>query len=196
LTVSPDRHQLSAAARGYAPLAVAVDANRDVRVEVALESLDSPKLRQIGEVTVSGRLAPIVGTIPSLAITRSDFDRLGEDRIIDGLQTLPGAAFARPDGGAFSAVSVVALREPDPSESLIALDGQLLNDGNTGDRDLARFPVSDLSAVDITEELGPEDSNGSNTFGGAIALVSLSPTKVPICNFAFGRFIRSKRNLV
>src|SRR5450755_2846458 len=89
LTASPDRYQLSAAARGYAPITVAVDATRDVRVQIALESLDSPKLRQIGEVTVSGRFAPIVGTIPSLVITRSDFDRLGEDRIIDGLQTLP-----------------------------------------------------------------------------------------------------------
>jgi hypothetical protein len=61
LTVSPDRYQLNAAARGYAPLAAAVDANRDVRVQIALESLDSLKLRQIG--AVSGRLAPIVGTI-------------------------------------------------------------------------------------------------------------------------------------
>jgi outer membrane receptor protein involved in Fe transport len=179
LTLSPGRYQISAAARGYAPLTVEVDASRDVPLQVALEPLDSPKLRQIGEVTVSGRLAPIVGTIPSAIVTRSDFERLGDDHIVEGLQTLPGATFARPDGGASSAVSVVALRGPDPSESLVALDGQLLNDGNTGDLDLARFPVAAFSAVDVTEGLGPQDSNGSNTFGGAIDLVSLRPTEAP-----------------
>jgi hypothetical protein len=177
LTVAPGRYQLRTTARGFAPLTVAVDAERDTAVQVALEPLDSPKLRRIGEVAVNGRLAPVVGTIPSAVLTRSDFERLGDDRIVDGLQTLPGATFARPDGAASSAVAVVALRGPDPSESLIALDGQLLNDGNTGDLDLARFPVAAFSAVDVTEGLGPQDANGSNTFGGAIDLVSLRPSK-------------------
>jgi outer membrane receptor protein involved in Fe transport len=184
LSAAPGKYQLAASARGYAPVTVAVDADHDIPVQVALEPLDSPKLRQIGEVTVDGRLAPIVGAIPSAVIARSDFDRLGEDRIVDALQTLPGATFARPDGGAASAVSVVALRGPDPSESLIALDGQLLNDGNTGDVDLARFPTAAFSAIDVTEGLGPEDSNGSNTFGGAINLVSLRPTKAPHVGFS------------
>jgi outer membrane receptor protein involved in Fe transport len=150
-----------------------------VPVQFALEPLDSPKLRQIGGVTVDGRTAPIVGAIPSTGLTRSDFDLLGEDRIIDALQTLPGVTFARPDGGASSAVTIVALRGPDPSESLLALDGQLLNDGNTGDVDISRFPVAAFSALDVTEGLGPEDANGSNTFGGAINFVSLRPTKEP-----------------
>jgi outer membrane receptor protein involved in Fe transport len=184
LTAGPGHYQLAAAARGFAPVTVAVDADHDVPVQISLEPLDSPKLRQIGQVTVDGRLAPIVGAIPSAAITRSDLDLLGDDRIIDGLETLPGATFARPDGGAASAIAVVALRGPDPSESLIALDGQLLNDGNTGDVDLSRFASSAFSAIDVTEGLGPEDSNGSNTFGGAIDLVSLRPTKLPHYGFS------------
>ncbi len=179
LAAAPGEYQLAASARGYAPLTVAVDASHDVPIDVALEPLDSPKLRQIGQVTVDGRLAPIVGAIPSATIPRSELDLFGDDRIIDGLQTLPGATFARPDGGAASAVAVVALRGPDPSESLVALDGQLLNDGNTGDLDLSRLPVAAFSAIDVTEGLGPEDSNGSNTFGGAIDLVSLRPTSDP-----------------
>jgi outer membrane receptor protein involved in Fe transport len=179
IVASPGTHELLIAASGYAPLTVEISAERDLPVQVALEPLDSPKLRQIGEVTVDGRLAPIVGAIPSAVVSRADFDLFGDDRVIDGLQTLPGVTFARPDGGAASAVSVVALRGPDPSESLVALDGQLLNDGNTGDIDLSRFPVAALSALDVTEGLGPEDSNGSNTFGGAIDLVSLRPTAEP-----------------
>jgi outer membrane receptor protein involved in Fe transport len=192
VVVKPGRYQLAAEVEGYAPLSVAVDATQDVDVRLALEPLDSPKLRQIGQAIVDGRLAPIAGTIPSVTITRADLDRLGDDRIVDALQSVPGTTLTRPDGGAASAITVVSLRGPDPSESLLALDGQLLNDGNTGDLDISRLPVAAFSAVDVTEGLGPEDSNGSNTFGGAINFVSLRPSRDPHFGFAlsggsFGR---------
>jgi outer membrane receptor protein involved in Fe transport len=179
LSAPPGSYQIGVSENGYAPVRVAVDADHDVRLEVALEALDAPTLRTIGVVTVDGRLTPLQGTIPSAALSRADLDALGYDRVIDGLQELPSATFTRPDGGAASAISVVSLRGPDPSESLVALDGQLLNDGNTGDLDLSRLPVAAFSAIDVTEGLGPEDSNGSNTFGGAINFVSLRPTQTP-----------------
>ena len=166
-------------------MTIGADVEHDSKVEVALEPLDSPKLRQIGEVTVDGRLVPIEGTIPSVTLTRPDLDLLGADLAIQGLQTIPSATFTRPDGGAASAVAVVSLRGPDPSESLVALDGQLLNDGNTGDLDLSRLPSAAFSAIDVTEGLGPEDSNGSNTFGGAIDFVSLRPTVEPHYGLSF-----------
>ncbi len=177
LTAPPGTYRIAASERGFAPITVSVDANRDVSLQLSLEPLDSPKLRQIGAASSDGRLLPIAGTIPSIAVTRAEFDAVGDDRIVEGLQDLPGATFTRPDGGAASAIAVVSLRGPDPSESLLALDGQLLNDGNTGDLDLSRLPVAAFSAVDVTEGLGPQDSNGSNTFGGAINLITLRPTK-------------------
>jgi outer membrane receptor protein involved in Fe transport len=177
--VPPGQYQVSVAVRGYIPVTLALHVTHDTTVDVALEPVDAPTLRVIGRVTVDGRLAPVQGAIPSIDVNRDDFDRLGDDRVVEGLQDLPGATFTRPDGGAASAISVVSLRGPDPSESLIALDGQLLNDGNTGDLDLSRFPVAAFSSVDVTEGLGPEDTNGSNTFGGAINFVSLRPTQVP-----------------
>ena len=179
LTAPPGTYRIAASERGFAPITVSIDASRDVSLQLSLEPLDSPKLRMIGAASSDGRLLPIAGTIPSIAFTRADFDALGDDRIVDGLRELPGATFSRPDGGAASAISVVSLRGPDPSESLLALDGQLLNDGNTGDVDLSRLPVAAFSAVDVTEGLGPQDSNGSNTFGGAIDLITLQPTKAP-----------------
>src|SRR5580658_2551373 len=179
ITVSPGNYRIVASAKGFASVTVAADVQGDTTVQIALEPLDSPKLRQIGVVTVDGRLAPIQGTIPAVTITRAQLDQAGDDRVIDALQFIPSATFTRPDGGAASAIAVVSLRGPDPSESLVALDGQLLNDGNTGDLDLSRFPTAAFSAIDVTEGLGPEDSNGSNTFGGAINFVSLRPTAQP-----------------
>jgi len=177
LQAPPGAYRLDASVRGFAPVAVAVRADGDVRVTVSLEPLDSPQLRQIGVVTVDGRLSRLQGAIPSTTLTSADFERLGFDRIVEGLSEIPGITFARPDGGPSSAVAAVALRGPDPSESLVALDGQLLNDGNTGDLDVSQLPAAAFSAVDVSEGLGPEDAEGSNTFGGAIDLLSLRPTK-------------------
>ena len=192
LSAPQGAYVLSASVRGFSPVAIALKVDRDVTVDVALEALDSPKLRQIGTVIVDGRLAPIRGVIPSIDLTRSDFDRLGNDRLIEGLQALPSVTFSRPNGGSAAAISVLSLRGPDPSEALDTLDGQLLNDGNTGDLDLSRFPVAAFSSVDLTEGLGPEDAEGSNTFGGGINFVSLRPTQEPhyaysVSGGSFGR---------
>ena len=177
-------YRVDATARGFVGVAIDLDLKNAANVDMALQPLDAPTLRTIGTVTVDGRLTPILGTIPSVTVSRPDMDRLGDNRVVEALEALPGATFTRPDGGAASAIDVVSLRGPDPSESLIALDGQLLNDGNTGDVDLSRFPVAAFSAVDVTEGLGPEDSNGSNTFGGAINFISLQPTQTPHVGFS------------
>jgi outer membrane receptor protein involved in Fe transport len=177
-------YHVDTSAKGYTGVSIDLDLKDSAAIDVTLEPLDAPTLRTIGTVKVDGRLTPIRGTLPSVTVTRADMDRLGEDRVIDSLLALPGATFTRPDGGGANAIAVVSLRGPDPSESLVALDDQLLNDGNTGDLDLSRFPVAAFQAVDVTEGLGPEDSNGSNTFGGAINFVSLQPTQTPHFSFA------------
>ncbi len=173
----PGDYQLTATLKGYGTASVDVKVDRDSKIDVALEPLDAPTLRTIATVTVDGRVAPQRGTIPSITLTRSDYARLGDARVIDALARVPSVTFSHPDGGQSNAIAVVSLRGPDPSETLVALDGQLLNDANTGDVDLSRFPIAAFSAVDVTEGLGPQDSEGSNTIGGAVNLVSLRPTK-------------------
>lgn len=185
ISAVPAQYQVDASERGYQSASVLVALDRDRSIDIALEPVNAPTLRTIAVVTVDGRLTPILGTIPSVTVTRADYDRLGYDRVVQGLQAVPSATFAHPDGGSSNAIAVVALRGPDPSESLIALDRQLLNDGNTGDLDLSRLPVAAFSSVNVTEGLGPADTNASNTFGGAINLVSLRPTREPHTAFAF-----------
>lgn len=184
LTTGGGTYQVDATAKGYTGVSIDLFLRDTAAVDVTLQPLDAPTLRVIGTVTVDGRLTPIRGAIPSVTVTRADMDRLGDDRAIDALMALPGATFTRPDGGGAAAIDVVSLRGPDPSESLVTLDDQLLNDGNTGDLDLSRFPVAAFQAIDVTEGLGPEDSNGSNTFGGAINFVSLQPTVAPHFSFS------------
>ena len=170
-------YTIAANAPGFATADVGpVFVDHDLTLDVALDPADAQHLRPIGEVSVDGRLALSRATIPNVVLNRSDFERRGFDRIIDALTEVPSVTLPRPDGGSAAAPAVVALRGPDPSETLVTLDGQLLNDANTGDLDLSRFPVAAFSSVDVTEGLGPRDLDGANTIGGALNLVSLRPT--------------------
>lgn len=176
----PGTYAMDATVRGYSSVSVTrISIDHDVTLDVALEPLDAPTLRTIGTVYVDGRLAPIQGAVPSIALTRADYARLGQQRAVEGLMAIPSVTFSHPDGGSESAVQTVSLRGPDPSETLIALDGQLLNDANTGDVDISRFPVAAFTATHVTEGLGPQDTEGSNTIGGAVNFVSLHPTRDP-----------------
>ncbi|MHB8461825.1 MAG: TonB-dependent receptor, partial [Vulcanimicrobiaceae bacterium] len=171
-------YQVSVTSPGFSGARIArLEVIRDTALDIALESLNSAHIRTIARITVDGRLALSQSSIPTVNLTRSDFEAAGYDRIIDALNEVPSVTFARPDGGSATGPSVVALRGPDPSETLVLLDGQLLNDGNTGDLDLSRFPVAAFSGVDVSEGLGPQDRLGSNTIGGAVNVVSLQPVR-------------------
>jgi outer membrane cobalamin receptor len=190
LTVPAGAYRVVVTARGYAAATTDVLVHDGERFDVALEPQGGGRLREIGRITVDGRLSLSRTTVPSREITRLDLDASGYDRVIDALANVPSISLTRPDSGTASATTVVSLRGPDPSETRITLDGQPLNNANTGDLDLASFPSSVLSAVDVSEGLGPEDHGGADTIGGEINLVSLRPTATPkrMLRFSPGSF--------
>ena len=181
----PGTYRIAASERGYAPVTVSVAADKDVTVAIALEPLDSPKLRQIGHR--DGRRparADLKERFPS--VSRSYARRLrrvsATIAIIDALTaTLPGTTFARPDGGAGKrrSPSWRCAGPIHPSRYSRSTDScsTTVTRATSISRGCPRSPPS--PAIDVTEGLGPEDTNGSNTFGGAINLLSLRPTKDP-----------------
>jgi hypothetical protein len=189
-TAPPGAYRVTIVASGYAVAETDVVVHEDERLDVTLEPLGSGRLREIGRVVIDGRLALPRSTVPTREITRLDLDANGYDRILDALAAIPSLTITRPDAGTSNATAVVSLRGPDPSETRIALDGQPLNNANTGDLDLASFPSSVLSAIDISEGLGAEDTRGADTIGGEINLVSLRPTATPqrMLRFSAGSF--------
>lgn len=179
-TVPPGRYTIDAVARGYASVqANAGDVTADTRIDVVLEPSDTPKLRTIGDVSVNGGYALMRNVIPETSVSRQQMDALGYSNVLEALKEVPSVVIQFPDSGAPTGPAVVSLRGPDPSEALVTLDGQTLNDANTGDLDLSQFAVPAFGSVNVTEGLGPADSEGSNTFGGAVNLVSLRPTIEP-----------------
>ena len=149
----------------------------DARIEVVLEPANSPKLRTIGTVTVNGGYALPRDTIPAMDVTRVQMQALDYSTGLQGLEQVPSVIIQHPDAGSPGAPAVISLRGPDPSEAMVTLDGQQLNDGNTGDIDLSQFAVPAFNSINVTEGLGPTDAEGSNTFGGAVNFVSLQPTQ-------------------
>lgn len=136
-------YAISVSASGYRSAEIGpLEVHRDEVLDVTLEPIDSPRLRLIGSVSVNGTSTLARAAVPEVDLSRAHMEREGADRVIDSLAEVPSVTFARRDGGAATGPSLVSVRGPDPSETLIALDGQILNDGNTGDLDLSRFPVA------------------------------------------------------
>jgi outer membrane cobalamin receptor len=185
VSVPPGRYDLTIVAAGYAVVDVNTgDIGEGAHLDVVLEPNDTPKLRTIGHVTVNGGYTLDRNVIPEMDVSRAQMDALGYTQTIQALQEVPSVVVQHPDSGAPTAPSVVSLRGPDPSEAMVTLDGQQLNDGNTGDIDLSQFAVPAFNSVNVTEGLGPTDLEGSNTFGGAVNFVSLRPTQQNHLNFS------------
>lgn len=185
VVIPPGRYDLTVVAYGYAAVTVNTgEVAEGSHIDVVLEPSDTPKLRTIGSVTVNSGFTLNRDVIPEMEVSRAQMDALGYTQVLEGLQQVPSVIIQRPDAGAPTTPAVVSLRGPDPSEAMVTLDGQLLNDGNTGDIDLSQFGVPAFNSVNVTEGLGPTDSEGSNTFGGAVNLVSLRPTQDSHLNFS------------
>ncbi len=191
MTLTGGRYRVTIDAPGFQSLTLdSLEVHGTDTIDAALESLASNRVRTIGRITVDGRLAVPRATIPSREITRSDLDSLGFDRAIDALGAVSSLTAAHPNGGGRGGPAVVALRGPDPSETRITLDGQTINNANTGDLDIGQLPTSVLSGIDISEGLGPSDKGGANTIGGEINFLTLRPTATPrrLARFSIGSF--------
>lgn len=191
VVLPPGRYELTVVAGGYAPVTVNTsELGEGAHVEVTLEPSDSPKLRTIGRVTVNGGFTLDRNVVPETEVSRAQMESLGYSQTLQALAEIPSVVIQHPDAGAPTAPAVTSLRGPDPSEAMVTLDGQQLNDGNTGDLDLSQFAVPAFNGVSVTEGLGPTDAEGSNTFGGAVNFVSLRPTQTDHVNLStsFGSY--------
>jgi hypothetical protein len=178
ISVPPGRYDLTIVARGYAAMTVNTgQVGEGAHFDIVLEPSDTPKLRTIGVVTVNGGFTLDRDVVPVMDVSRAQMDALGYSQALDALQEVPSVVIQHPDSGSPASPAVVSLRGPDPSEAMVTLDGQQLNDGNTGDLDLSQFAVPAFNSINVTEGLGPTDLEGSNTFGGAVNFVSLRPTQ-------------------
>ena len=84
-----------------------------------------------------------------------------------------------PLGGGSNATETFAVRGPDPTETLVNIDGHQVNNGNTGDFDLSLIDPAALQEVEIIYGIAPSSLIGPNTIGGGINITTLQPTTDP-----------------
>lgn len=175
--VPPGTYEVSAVAPGYAPLE-----DRTVSVEngghIALELVraTNTSLAVIGRVqasageTVSNSSAPVTNLNAQTAASA------GVPSAAAMVWPQLATTAVLPLGGGDNAVQTFALRGPDPTETLVAIDGHQVNNGGTGDFDLTLLDPAALSNVQLVYGISPSSLVGPNTIGGAINVQTLEPS--------------------
>src|SRR5579871_4449121 len=147
--LSAGTYTLRASAPGYETISqrtVTVDA-ANARLDVSLAPATTNSLTVIGQVrstageTVSTSSAPTV-TVDAQRAAAAAITSVGP-LIWDQLSTTP----VLPLGGGSNATETFAVRGPDPTETLVDIDGHPVNNGNTGDFDLSLLDPAALQTV-------------------------------------------------
>ena len=175
-------YTLGATAPGYNPLSgrtVQIAANAKTTLELRLPRLQASSLTTIGYVRTNGGQAISTLPAPTLDISMQPFAQQGATRVSDILGYQLSTTLIPVLGGGLNAPTVVSLRGPDPSETLVDIDGHQVNNGSTGDYDLSLLDPADLTSSQVVYGIAPSSLYGPNTLGGALNVRTLEPTTEP-----------------
>jgi len=179
LAVVPGDYRLSVSAIGFRSLTRAISIEPEP-VSLKLElAAASESLVEIGRVGVNSSAGLSTSSNVTVELNPQTYAQNGVERVSDILSEQIGLTAVRPTGGAATLPVVVALRGPDPAETLVDIDGHQVNNSNTGDFDLSLLDPSDLSGIELLYGIAPSSLIGPNTIGGAINLRTLEPTSQP-----------------
>jgi len=180
--VVPGTYTISATAHGYEPVGgrtVDVKSDGTTTLELALQRQQASSLTVIGSVRANGSQTISTAPAPTVDISTKAYAQEGETRTSDILSNQLSTTVYPIIGGGLNAPAVVALRGPDPSETLVDIDGHQVNNGNTGDFDLSLLDPADLQSVQVLYGIAPSSLFGPNTLGGAVNIRTLEPTTQP-----------------
>jgi outer membrane cobalamin receptor len=180
--LAPGTYAVRVSAAGYAPLGprpigVRDAANTDIGFALARSS---SSLTTIGRVVSNGGEAVSTSGTPVTTINPQTYAAEGYTRVSDVLQDDMSTTLVHPAGGGSSVLPTsVALRGPDPTETLVDIDGHQVNSGDTGDFDLALLDPADYANIELVKGIAPSSLVGPDTIDGAINIRTLEPTQNP-----------------
>ena len=153
-------------------------------------SRSASSLATIGQVQVNGTQALADSATPTTTLDTQAYAALGYTNMAEVLQNDISTTLIRPLGGSPGLPTSVALRGPDPTETLVDIDGHQVNNGNTGDFDLSLLDPADYSVTELVEGISPSSLVGPTTIDGAINIRTLEPTQDPheTLRFSYGSF--------
>lgn len=177
--LAPGTYALAVRAPGYNPIAartIEIASGGTTTIELRLPRLQASSLTVIGSVRANGSQAISTLPSPTLDISMQPYAQQGETRVSDVLSDQLSTTVVPVIGGGLNAPEVVSLRGPDPSETLVDVDGHQVNNGSTGDFDLSLLDPADLTSAQVVYGIAPSSLFGPNTLGGALNVRTLEPT--------------------
>ncbi|GAC1402535.1 MAG: hypothetical protein NVSMB64_02560 [Candidatus Velthaea sp.] len=174
----PGMYALSAIAGGYAALAPRpIEVRAGATTSIALTLIRSASsLTTIGTVSTAGTPAISTSSVPTQIFNTQEYAARGFTRIGDVLQDALSATVIRQGSSSLAAPQSVALRGPDPTETLVDIDGHEVNNGNSGDFDLSLLDPATFESVQVVYGIAPSALIAPSTIGGAINVRTLEPT--------------------
>jgi outer membrane cobalamin receptor len=180
--VTNGTYAIRVSAVGYDSLAPrTIDVRGAAVTEVGLSlSRSSSSLATIGRVISGGGEALTTSSAPVATINPQLYAAEGYTRISDVLNDDMSTTLVHPvNGGSTILPTSVALRGPDPTETLVDIDGHQVNSGDTGDFDLSLLDPADYGNIELVKGISPSSLVGPDTIDGAINLRTLDPTVTP-----------------
>jgi outer membrane receptor protein involved in Fe transport len=180
--VAPGTYAARVRAVRFADPAVAtidVRAGATTSLDFSLARSES-SLTTIGRVTTNGREAVSTSATPVTTIDAQSYADRGFTRVSDVLQDDETTTLFHTAGGGSTVLPTsVAIRGPDPTETLVDIDGHQINNGNTGDFDLSMLDPADYSSIELVRGISPSSLVGPDTIDGAINIRTIEPTLDP-----------------
>jgi len=137
-------------------------------------------LTTIGRVTTNGRETVSTSATPVTTINSQAYADQGFSRLSDVLQNDETTTLFHVVGGGSTVLPTsVSIRGPDPTETLVDVDGHQINNGNTGDFDLSMLDPADYSSIELVRGISPSSLVGPDTIDGAINIRTIEPTVDP-----------------
>jgi len=181
IRVMTGTYTIYADAPGYNPLSqrtVSIGTGEDT-LSLVLSRATTNSLTVIGQVRTSAGDTVSTSSAPSVSLSAQNAAAQGITAVSDMLWSQLATTPVLPLGGGSNATASFALRGPDPTETLVNIDGHQVNNGNTGDFDLSLLDPATLQDVQLVYGISPSSLVGPNTLGGAINILTLEPTTTP-----------------
>jgi outer membrane receptor protein involved in Fe transport len=148
-------------------------------ISVVLAAATTSSLTVIGRVSTSSGETVSTSSAPTVSINTQTAAAAGVTSVAPLVWNQLSTTPFLPMGGGSNASATFAVRGPDPTETLVDIDGHPVNNGNTGDFDLSLLDPAALQDVQLVYGISPSSLIGPNTIGGGINIITLQPTATP-----------------
>lgn len=135
---------------------------------------------------------PVSESIASTTVvTAQQIREEGAQTVADALRFVPGVTINQ--NGSLGAAASASIRGTKSTQVLVLIDGQRVNSSAFSSPDLSKFPVEEISRIEVVR--GPVSSlYGSDAIGGVINIITKKPTTTGgDATLGFGSFGRAER---